>query len=850
MNWEFVAEKQKEKEKLFALLKEKNRSKKGSREVIKKHTLWVDNTIKQYISSNGIKKSDRCIVALGGYGRRQLNPYSDIDIMLLVKETDEPTEELIKDLYDIFYSLGYTCSVSTRTIQECIKLSDEDVTIKASLLDSRLIYGDTALYRDYLSAIQKQVIAKNREKFIEAVLEYREKRYSAFGNTIFVLEPNIKEGVGSLRDYHSLIWIGKVKFASKNMLALKKEGRMSEEDYVQLRNALHFLWQLRNALHFITDKKTDTLHLDLREKVATQMGIGPSSRFSASERLMRRYYYHARKMQKLTEKYMELYTSSKQQPEESRPIFIDKSTYLKSDRLHYKGDTTLHALFTVLFYAVLYEAKIDERGRELFLKEIREKTAGKRKDEHLAFIFRSMLMLDKPVTHVLRTMHDTTLLDRYIPEFGNICCLTEYSLYHKYTVDEHSLQAINNLDELYNVDIPGRFIMRLAYLWKHLQPHDRFILRLAVLLHDIGKIKKEKHEIVGAKLAQRVARRLSVGVELENKLLFLIENHLLIPRLVSERDLDDTKTLNQFLSVVDDKEKLDLLMLLTYADMKAVNDNVWNSWKESLIESLYLKSAYYFENKSYDEYLNLSAKESKRRIKALLGENYIDLIEQMPNSIFRDIDSESMARYIKDIKDTKRSAFLYRTGKDTDKLIIYYKNEFGLFNKISGVLVCLNINIVSARSYDLKNGMILDIFDITLPEEPVEAREIEELLRKADSRAIDLNECVDSKRSVFLSRTERAKLKISLAEVDVRVDNGISDLYTVIRIKAPDRIGLIYDITKVFLSFRLYIGMFIVDTKGAVAIDTFYVVDEHLRKIYSEKEIGMIKSALYGILSL
>ncbi len=850
MDWGFVEIKQKEKEELFSLLRKKNRNRKGVRETVKKHTLWVDETIKQYLKLKKVDKSSLCVIALGGYGRRQLNPFSDIDIMLLKDNPDEATEELVQELYDLFFSLNYSCSVSTRSTGECIKLSAEDVTIKASLLDERLIYGNPASYDEHIKSIKSEVIERNRESFIEAILAYRDKRHSTYGNTIFVLEPNLKEGVGSLRDYHSLIWIGKVLFSTKNMLELKKSGRITDDDYIQLNGALHFLWQVRNALHFITGKKTDILHIDLREKVASEINISSSSRFSAPERLMRRYYYHAKKMHQLTEKYINDFSSKNGTGNEHKPVYIDKETYIINSRLLYEGPKELLNLFRLLFYSTMYNVSLSEKALEIFSGAIKENTASNRKNRNYSFIFKSMLMMDKPVTRALRTMHDSTLLDRYIPEFGNICCLTEYSFYHKYTVDEHSLQALNNLDTLYHIDIPGSFIMRLAYIWRHLQPHDRLVLRLAVLLHDIGKIKKEKHEIVGAQLARKVAKRLEIGPQLEEKVVFLIENHLMIPRMVSERDLDDPKTMHQFLNVVDTKEKLDLLMLLTFSDMKAVNDNVWNSWKESLIESVYLKAAYYFENKNYDEYLNLVAKESKRRIKKLLGQRYSDLIEQLPNNIFRDIDSESMARYIKDIKDTQRSAFLYKTGKDTDKLIIYYRNEFGLFHKISGVLVCLNINIVSARSYDLKNGMIIDVFDIKLPsDETIQAMDIDRMLKEVDEGKLDLNRCVTSRRSVFLSRAERAKLEISLTQVDVSVDNGISDLYTVIRIKAPDRIGLIYDITEVFLRFRLYIGMFIVDTKGAMAVDTFYVVDEHMKKIYSEKEIEMIKSSLYAILS-
>ncbi len=844
MNLDFIEKFRKEKELLFAELRQLNRKRRGVRDVLKKHTRWVDGLIASYSRERIGSTEGVCLVALGGYGRRQLNPHSDIDVMLLVKNTID--EEFIKGLYDLLYGLDYSCLLTTRTIEECVKLAKEDTTIKAALFDSRYVYGDKKLWKEYEKALKKRIVSEDVEEFVEAVLFYRSKRFEASGSTIFVLEPNIKEGVGSLRDYHCLLWIAKALYGARSMLDLKKRGTISAREYAHFRASLSFLWQLRNALHFITGKKTDILHLDLRKRVAEELGITDSSRFSATERLMRKYYYHAGYMERITTKYIELFTGK---PSSGKPFRLDTNVSLRNGELVFDKLKDVYDVVQVFYYAALYGVKIDRKSMEQLEAFPASRIRSGRRDEPVAFLFREILSMDKPVAKTVRSMHESAFLDRFIPEFGNICCLSEYSLYHKYTVDEHSIQALYNLDMLYEIDAHEGFTLRLAYIWKHLAPHERFVLRLAVLLHDTGKIEKQSHEIVGARIAARVGRRLGIGIDLQRLLVFLVRNHLVINRIVSGRDVDDSRTLEYFVDVVKDKDRLNLLMLLAYSDMKAVNDNVWNSWKESLIESLYMRTAYYFENKSYEDYVAASARESRRRIKALLGEPYYGLIEQLPVNIFRDIETKSMARYIRDIKDTGRSVFLYKTGKDTDKLLVYYRNEFGLVHKISGVLVCFDINIVSARSYDLKSGMIIDIFDVRLPKDDINVEQIEQMLKGVDEGSVDLNACVDAKRSVFLTRTERARLELSLSEVDVAVDNSISDLYTVISIKAPDRIGLIYDITGVFTKFRLHIGMFIVDTKGATAVDTFYVVNEHFRKIYSEKVIDMIKSGLYEILS-
>ncbi len=843
---DFIKNKRVEKEKLFKYIENLNKKRGTVRESVKEHSAWVDKTIIKYLTLLSINKKGVCCIALGGYGRKQLNPYSDIDIMLLTQ--NELDAEHITRLYDLLYGLGYECSISTRSIDECISLSKKDDTIKTALYDSRFLWGNSRLFKTYLSVLENDIIKYNKNDFIDAKIEYMQKRYTKYGNTVFVLEPNIKEGVGSLRDYHTLIWISKTLYLTKNVLDMKKRSIMDIEDYTQLRNALYFLWQTRNALHFLTHKETDTLHLDLRDKVALEVGYEPSKRFAAQERLMRKYYYYTRNIERVTQKYLDLMLEKT--PKRKNSIFISENMVLNTKEISYKKpfigpfDT-----FILFYYSAMYGVNISIDTIDTIKKIISKNIRKHKKDKVIAFLFRNMLSLDKPISKTIRIMHESGLLDKYIPEFGNICCLSEYSLYHKYTVDEHSIQTLEYLDELYQYDTPKTFLTRLSYIWRNLKTHDRYILRLACILHDIGKIKKEKHEIEGAKLSVEIAKRLNLGENLTYKLEFLIKNHLLINKTISTRDIEDPKTLKDFTEIVDTKDKLNLLSLLSYADMKAVNDNVWNSWRESLIESLYLKTAYYFENKNYDEYLKVNAKESKRRIKIILGKAYKKLIDDLPDNIFNDIDTAVITKYIKDIKDTKRSVFIYKTNKDVDKLLVYYKNEFGFFHKISGVLACFNINIISAKSYNLKNGMIVDIFNVNIPDDyTINDNSIEEMLYNVENGKEDLNRCVLAKKNVFLSRIEKAKLDISLSQIDITIDNDLSDIYTVIRIYAPDRIGLIYDITKVFLRFKLQVDTFILDTKGAIAVDTFYIIDEKFKKIYSDKLINLIKSNLYEVL--
>ena len=842
---DFKESKLEEKRRLFDWFAELNSNRKRVRYVVKKHTEWVDRTLFELISLIGLDSKGLAFVGVGGYGRKQLNPHSDIDILVLKTKENNGLDSVVRDILDFFYFVGYECSVSVRSIDECVEYAKKDSTIKASLLDSRFLLGDRGVWERYSSVLKDVIVPDNRELFIEQVIAYMRARYEKFGGTVFVLEPNVKEGVGSLRDYHSLLWIAKVLYGAKSVLNLKRMGLIEDYDYRKLMNGVYFLWQLRNALHLKLNKKNDVLFLDLRDEIAESLKYKESKRFTKSERLMRRYYYEARGIKNVVNSYINIFLN---RDGGAKSIFLDDKMAI-NDAVKSEGELNVYELFQLFYYSAEYSKPVDSKESSK-IRGLLFDVARARRDKQCSFIFRQMLSLNKPLFKTISSMHELGVLDRYIPEFGNVCCLTKDGLYHKYTVDEHSIQAVKALDELYNYEIPKTFLMRLKYIWVNLSPHDRYVLRLACLFHDIGKIEKESHEVVGAELSRAIAKRLFLGRDLTEKLIFLVRHHLLMSSIISTRDVDDPKTLEDFLKVVDSKEKLILLSLLTYADMKSVNDNVWSSWKEDLMEALYLKATFYFENKDYDEYLRLHAADSKRKVKAILGKDYHELVDKLPDNIFNDIRFDVMAEYIRNIKDTGRNAFVYREGgSDTAKVVVYYNNEFGFFNKISGILACLDASIITAKSYDLLDGKIVDVFTVKLDKDSeLDDFKVEDLIYRVKSGDFDLDGCMEAKRRRFLNRLEKTKLEMSLENVDVVVDNSLSELYTVIRVYAPDRIGLVYYITKVLLEFQLQVGMFILDTKGSVAVDTFYVVDKSFRKIYSEKLLELIKSRLYEVL--
>ncbi len=836
-----------QKEKLFKIWAEQNKIKNKVRYIMHEHTKFVDWVTKETVKAF-YPPENWCIVALGSYGRRQMNPHSDVDIMIVTTDTNEMLADISREIYDIFYALDYEISIVTRTVDECIKLSSRDDIIKTSLFDHRLVYGNRKLYENYTDSIQSGVIHRDIYEFVSRKVENLKTRHSHFGNTVFVLEPNVKEGVGGIRDYHTLLWLGKAWFSTKNILDMRNKGFISEEDYSKLRNALYFLWQLRNALHLISGKKNDVLYIDHRPTVADMLGL-PKTDTKFNDRLMRKYYYYASNLHRISEKYIDMFNHREPLNVTPKTFFISDKILLRENHvsLVFQENISLTDIFELFYYSSLYNKTPDEHILEHTQHIIKREVWKERNSRFINFMFKSLLSLKSSISTQIRKMHESAVLDKFIPEFGNTYCLTEASLYHKYTVDEHSIQALEHIDKLFTIEEGSNFILRLKEILTTLEAHDILILRLSILLHDIGKVKQGKHTDIGANLCLPIAERMGLGKDLSEKLIFLVRNHLVINKIISKNDVYSPTVIKRFAELVKDVETLNLLVLLTYADMNAVNDNVWTNWKEDLVDDLYTNTIRFFEYKNYNAYISTQAEQSKKRLLEELGADYMQLILSLPPAILTDENREHLERFIKHLLCKHSFVKTYKTGSNLLKVFVYYRDEFGFFNKISGILTCLDGNILRGKSYALANGMIIDVFTVSGTEDIDETR-INNMLRDIHNNKANLDNCVENKRKKFLNRFQRAKLTMSLDRIRVKVNNSQSDVYTVIRVYAPDRVGLLYDITKVFSSFNLMVGMFILDTKGEVAVDTFYICTRSGKKIFSSTLLDLIKNKILEVI--
>lgn len=841
---EFVDVKLAQKKSLFEQLRALNKKTKSGRSLLKIHSKWVDELIQEFYK-NFSDNTQNCIVALGGYGRNQLNPFSDIDLMILYYKLDSSIEKLSKDLSDMLYKLGYDTSVTVRTLKDCHELSKTDDTIKTSLMDSKYVCGNQKLFSHY-ECVLKKIIDTDRISYVQQKIEAYEKRHARYGNTVFVLEPNIKEGVGGLRDYHSVVWIYKAIFNTKNALDMKKQNLMTDFDYETLTSALYFLWRLRNAMHFIQNSKNDILYINLRETIASEMLFYPSSYFSAQERLMRKYYYYARKMQDICEKLINKALTYINKNKNPIVFEIDSKTKVLNNKIEFNGELDLQNILTLFYYSVRYCIPLSFET----IHSVNTANISNQKSNDINYkLFRMIFSYPKPIYKQIYQMHKPNLLNKLIPEFGKIYCLSEYSMYHKYTVDEHSLQALYFLDELFEKTTDSPFIMRLQHIYLSLNERDLFLIRFATLLHDIGKLKKQKHEILGASMSLDISDRFGLGEQLKQDIYFLIKNHLLINRVISYQDIDDAKTVLNVLNTVEDKRMLNLLVLLTYADMNAVNDNVWSKWKEQLLETLYIKLILKLEKKDQNELLITEAKKKKKNIiKQIKDNTMLEFLNQIPDNLISDMDEQTILELLKKFSKTQLdTSFLIEQKDDYARLFVFAKEKIGLINKIAGIMLCANANIILGKTYTLDKNHTIVVF--TTSNKDLDEDYIRGLFEKSKENESFLDECTHKNTNKFLNRLEKTKIEMSIKRIEVEVDNNQSDIFSVIRIHAPDKLGLLYNITKVFKDLEIFIGSIIIDTKGEVAVDTFYVLSYGFKKIYDKKFIDLIKARLYEILS-
>ena len=807
------------------------------------------------------KAGQLALVAVGGYGRRELNPYSDLDLMFLYsgkdsKVVEEVANRLLYFLWDLRLDVGY----SVRTLSDCVEMAGNDLTVKTALLDARLLTGSDALYRDLKKLMVTQVLAKRSDFFISEKLDELKKRREKYGSSVYILEPNIKEGEGCLRDLHTAMWVAKIKYKVDEPRELVIKGVVSEEELGIYYSSLSYLWRIRNELHYLAGRKNDQLTFEAQTSIARFFGYEDRGKTLAVEQFMQDFYLHANRVEHFSSL---LITKCSQREDSARKILgyftrrpVGDGFYVMKGELVVPDESVIAKdpvrLIKIFEYAQKQGVGIGLNAKGLIRENLDLVNDKFRRSKEANASFFNILQSEKRVSETLQQMHHLGFLNRFIPEFERIYCKVQHDVYHIYTVDTHTLFAVDEIARLWR----GEHRDTLPLLSQlSLEVDKRWLLLLAVLLHDVGKGGGGGHAEVGAELSRTIARRMGLSKEDSERLQFLVRNHLLLAHIAQRRDLHDERMIIQFARQMEKSENLKMLYLLTYADIKAVGPEVWTEWKALLLQELYEKAFQVLERGDFKlEASGDRVKRVKRAIFELLSDDYPaqlikDELLALTTRHLLSYAPEVIAGHVRTLLSLPDNLVVLKLSHETDKgytnCTVCAYDVPGLFSMITGVMAANGMNILGAQIHTNTNEKVLDILQVNSPQgfvitEETRWERFEKDLRQVLEGKVRVSALV-AKRHRPSILTEKAKPTVPAR---VEIDNEVSSEYTVIDIYAHDQIGLLYSITSTLTRLGLYIGVSKISTKVDQVADVFYVKDIFGQKLSDPGKLEEIRREL------
>jgi [protein-PII] uridylyltransferase len=807
------------------------------------------------------------VVALGGYGRGELAPYSDVDLLILHPGRRSPeVDGFVERTLQLLWDAGLTVGHSFRSPAECIAEASGDLHSRTALTEARLVSGSASLFQTLIGQVEAELIQSRRatETLLEALRREVQERHQKHGRTVCVLEPNVKDGPGGLRDLHTVLWVGHARYGARGLAGLRAEGWIGEAEYASVRRSYDLLWRVRNEAHFATGRKTDLLSLELQGDLAQGLGYRAKGGLLASELLMRDYYRRASELHGFCRTFLLLHLDSP-----PRRLFPGLRLRRKSRRGFETRDGRLYARggSVVLKGGArdLMEAFETAQAEGVVLSE-ELKLAVKDRAHVIDRAFRSsrearasllrLLGQRGRVGAALRAMHETGVLGRLLPEFARVTHLIQHDHFHKYTVDEHTLKAIEALDDIAAGSGPPP--VRLGRAWDEVK--DAVPLYVGMLLHDVGKGHGGGHVPRGVRIAGRISERLRLDPETTEAVSFLVGAHLEMSQTSQRRDLSEPGLIETFARRVRTLERLNLLLLLTYADHRGVGPGIWNEWKASLLWELYDRTrARLLAGKPVADEPEPGSKAREAAAAALGGEypieDVVGHLAALPERYLRSTDAERMVRHYRLIRSrgTRAAAFDWTetAGGTWTELTVTADDRPGLFATLAGTLTAAGIDILSVDLFTRADGIVLDSFRIgELPgHRPVGAERrgrIEAALEDAVAGRLDVAAAVEKWRGQQRRRPRRHPARTARPPV-VRFDHQASAVATVVEVKAPDQPGLAYTIARTLAGLGLDIAFARVATSKALAVDVFYVRDAQGRKL-DDPAVAGVESALIDAL--
>jgi [protein-PII] uridylyltransferase len=806
------------------------------------------------------------LVAQGGYGRGELAPRSDIDLLFLLPYKKTPySEQVIEYILYLLWDLGFKVGQAIRAVEDCVRLAKQDMTIRTALLESRLIRGDAELYESLRRRFRAHVMEGTAAAYVDAKLAERDARHQRVGDSRYVLEPNVKEGKGGLRDLHTLFWIAKYTYGVDDVSRLVELGVLSEREAMRFAKAQDFFWTVRCFLHYLTEREEDRLTFDMQERIAGLMGYTDHAGTRGVERFMKHYFLWAKEVGDLTR----IFCAALEDQNRRRPKLnfkfwgggartVDGFT-IEKGRIRVTSDSAFSddpvALIRLFQVAHREDVDIHPATLKLITRSLRLIGDNLRRNEDANRLFLDLLTDPRNPEVVLRRMNEAGVFGRFVPDFGRVVGQMQHDMYHVYTVDEHTIFALGILHRIEQGGLKD--VMPVASEVIH-KIESRRALYVALLLHDIAKGRGGDHSVLGARVAERLGPRLGLTPEETESAAWLVRYHLIMSTTAFRRDIDDMQTLADFVALVQSPERLRMLLCLTVADIRAVGPTVWNGWKAALLRELYYAAEAEMSGQNSGharaERVNAARDALKARLKGWTGAEVDDYVARGYAPYWLSLDTETHLRHAEIVRAAEKAdrplAIDLRVDsfRAATEVTVYAVDDAGLFSRIAAGIALAGANIVDAKIFTMADGMALDSFWVQSVDgrpvtEAAALRRLKDTLEKVISRSRRLG------RKLHIKATLPARTRVFRDQPRVVVDNAASNTHTVIEVNGRDRPGFLYDVTHALTELNLQISSAKVSTYGTRAVDVFYVKDIFGLKVTHDGRIAEVRTRLLEALT-
>jgi [protein-PII] uridylyltransferase len=797
------------------------------------------------------------LFAVGGYGRGEMAPQSDVDLLFLTPYKITPwAESVIETMLYILWDLRLKVGHASRTVKDCLRLGAEDFTIRTALLENRFLRGHAPLNEELNTRLEKELFEGSEREFIEAKLHERDERHKKQGER-YMVEPNVKEGKGGLRDLQSLFWIAKYVYHVQHAKDLLEKGLFHEDEYERFAEAENFLWAVRGHMHILSGRPVEQLTFDLQVQVAERMGYLDKGGRRAVEHFMQDYFRHATSVGDLTRILL-----SKLEADHAKAAPLMERLFRKRRRIK-PGYKVIHNRLAIVddteFLAdPLNLLRLFEEGLRTGLlihpDAMRLVTANLhliddafRANKDAQKIFLGLLLKHGNPERALRRMNELGVLAAFIPEFAPVVAMMQFNMYHSYTVDEHTIQVISNYTQIEREELQVELPLSSEIIKTGI---NRRVLMVAMLLHDIGKGQETDHSILGAQIARRVAPALGLKKSESETVEWLVRYHLLMSDTAQKRDIADPRTVRDFAKAVRTVDRLNLLTVLTVCDIRGVGPDVWNNWKAALLRALYRQTRVVLEDGMEALTRENRGTEAKKKLRAELADWPAKDIKRETSRHYDPYwqglhitAHKIFAELLRGIEDDEIRIDLHPDeDRDATRACFAMTDHPGIFSRMCGALALVGANIVDARTFTSKDGYATAAFWIQDAEgSPFEAsrlKRLEQMIHKTLKGEVITTEAMKS-RDVIKKRERAFRVPTTIT-----FDNDGSEIYTIIEVDTRDRPGLLFDLTRTLANNNVYIASAVIATFGEQVVDSFYVKDMFGLKFHAKAKQQSLEKKL------